>query len=80
MASLCNGDDEMKAYLVWNDEAKEGVVFSDAGDADYAATGFRTIQSGYTLGVSTLADEFREMYADDDEDIQFKVIEIELPE
>lgn len=70
----------MKAYLVWNDETKEGVVFGDAGDADYAATGFRKIQSGYTLGVSTLADEFREMYADDDEDIQFKVIEIELPE
>lgn len=65
----------MKAYLVWNDEAKEGVVFSDADDADYARSGFRTTQ-----GVSTLADEFREIYAEDDEGIEFKVIEIELPD
>jgi hypothetical protein len=62
----------MRAYLVWNENAEEGVVFADENDAIYAATGMNV-----GFGVSTLADEWRETYGEDDEQYEVKEIEIE---
>lgn len=55
-------------YLVWNEAGNECVGFEDREDADYAATGF---DEGN--GVSTLAEAFRETYADDDPDAEFEI-------
>lgn len=59
------------AYIVWNHDAEEGVVFADYGDAKYAATG-RT--SG--MGVSSVADAWRDIYAEDGAKFEIKQIEI----
>lgn len=71
----------MKAYLVWNPDAGdgdgEGVVFTDKPDAKYASTGKLSLG---TFGVSSLADEFREMYAYDEPRKVFPIIEIEVPD
>ena len=61
-------------YLVWNEAGTECVGFDDRADADYAATGF---SSGTGGGVSTLADAFRDVYADDDPAAEFEVTQIE---
>ncbi|WP_045158719.1 hypothetical protein [Stutzerimonas stutzeri] len=61
-----------KVYLVWNSSMTECVGFTDIEDAQYAATGER---APGTLGVSTLADDFRDIYDDDDE---FDMVEIDL--
>lgn len=61
----------MKAFLVWNKEAGEGVVFTDSNDAIYAATGSDT-----PCGVSTLAYEWRDVYGESGE--QYEVQEIEI--
>ncbi|WP_146118118.1 hypothetical protein [Pseudomonas poae] len=61
-------------YLVWNESGTECVGFDDRADADYAATGFASGNGG---GVSTLAEAFRENYADDDPDAEFEITEIE---
>lgn len=67
----------MKAYLVWNPAAGdgEGVVFTDKLDAKYASTGNRQVGS---FGVSSLADEFREMYTYDEPRKVFPIIEIDV--
>lgn len=49
-------------YLVWNDEAKEGIILESLFDAVYAATGKHT-----TAGVSCLAEEWRELYGENGE-------------
>ena len=54
----------MKGFLVtvtFKDKSKEGVFFTRYADAEYAAYGTQS-----TIGVSTLADEFREIYGDED--------------
>jgi hypothetical protein len=60
----------MKAYAVWNEEAGEGVVFADRGDAEYAATG-----RSRSSGLSTVADEWRNIYGENGE--QYDIQEIE---
>lgn len=69
----------MKAYLVWNPDAGqgEGVVFTESREALYASTG-----RGMSLasGVPTLALEFREIYAYDEPDKVFPIIEIQVPD
>lgn len=59
-------------YLVWNEAGSECVGFDDLADASFAATGFSA-----TGEYSTLAEAFRETYADDDPDAEFEVTEIE---
>ena len=59
-------------YLVVAEDAEEGVVFSDYADAVYAATG----DPGEGFGVSTLADEFRNCYAENGESFEIKTIEV----
>ena len=61
----------MKAFLVWNKEAGEGVVFSDRNDAVYAAT-----ERAESFGVSTLADEWRGVYGESGEKYEVREIEI----
>lgn len=48
-------------YLVWNDDRTECVGFTDRRDADAAAGVRRAVESA-----STLAEFFRENYADED--------------
>ncbi|MHA3884606.1 hypothetical protein [Stutzerimonas degradans] len=61
-----------KVYLVWNASMTECVGFTDIKDAQFAATGAR---APGTFGVSTLADEFRDMNDDEDD---FTMVEIDL--
>lgn len=61
-----------KIYLVFVEDAEEGVAFSDYADAVYAATG----DPGEGFGVSTLADEFRNCYGENGELFEIKTIEI----
>lgn len=61
-------------YLVWNSALSECVGFEDREDADYAATGIDCS----TSGVSTLAEAFRETYAEDDPLAEFEVTEHEI--
>lgn len=70
----------MKAYLVWNPDAGdgEGVVFAEESDAKYASTGKRRHLTG--IGIPTLAEEFREIYACDEPRKVFPIIEIEVPD
>ena len=56
-------------YLVWNDDAKEGVVFGCYDDADVALNG-----PGGRNSHSTLAGEFFELYQGS------RLIEIHVPE
>lgn len=58
-------------YLVWNEAGNECVGFDDKADADYAATGFSA-----TGEYSTLAEDFRDLYADDDPDAEFVMTKI----
>ncbi len=65
-----------EVFIVWNERAEEGVVFSDRSDAHYAATG-RPMPG--TFGVSTIGDAFRETFADDEPELQFPIIRATLP-
>ncbi|MEB0108263.1 hypothetical protein [Pseudomonas sp. MH9.3] len=55
-------------YLVWNEAGSECVGFEDLADARFAATGFSA-----TGEYSTLAEAFRDTYADDDADAEFEI-------
>ena len=59
-----------KVWFVWNEQAEEGIVLSERPDAKFAATGRQT-----TIGVSSLAYEWRELFADDDPNIVFAMTE-----
>lgn len=61
----------MKAFLVWNKEAGEGVVFADRNDANFAAR-----PRPAPCGISTLADEWRNIHGESGE--QYPVQEIEI--
>lgn len=63
-----------KAYLVLTECGGEGVMFSNRPDARFAATGYKT---GFDS--STLAETFREIYAYDEPNKQFRMVEIEAP-
>ncbi len=65
----------MKAFLVWNIESDEGLVFTDKHDARYAATGKL---SSNMMGVSTIASEWRDCYAFDDPERIFPIIKIDV--
>jgi hypothetical protein len=60
-------------YLVFSKEYGDGVAFDNISDAQYAATG--KPPSGQ-LGVSTIASEWREYYAENNEQYEIKEIEI----
>lgn len=60
-----------QAYMVWNEDAQEGVIFDDYKDAQYAATG-----KAQGLGVSTIADAWRDTYGEDGEQYAIKAVEI----
>jgi len=62
-------------YLVWNVPGSECVGFDDREDAEYAATG---IDCSTSVGVSTLADAFRETFAYDEPDAEFQITEVEI--
>jgi len=62
----------MKAYLVWDAEATEGVVFLSYNDARYAATGKSLRQD-----TSEIADYFRLNVPDEQ---IFKIKDIEISE
>lgn len=61
-----------KIYLVWNEARSECVGFDDLADASFASTGFTA-----TGEYSTLAEAFRDTYADDDPGAEFEITEIE---
>ena len=65
----------MKAYLVWNAEAGEGVVFDDKTDATYAATG----DDQGKFSVCTLAWRWRD-HACEEDDTTYPITEIEMPD
>jgi len=65
----------MKVQMVWNAQANEGICFTDKTDARFAATG--RINSS-TIGVSTIASEWRDSYAFDDPERIFPIIEIDV--
>ncbi len=62
-----------KVFIVYCEESDEGVVFGSKEDAKYAATG---IESGILPGVSSLADSWRQQFAEDNQ--QFEVKEVEI--
>jgi hypothetical protein len=59
-----------KAWFIYNEEAEEGIVLCDISDAVFAAKGRQV-----NIGVSCVADHWRELYADDESDIEFPMIE-----
>lgn len=63
-----------KMWLVWNKAMNECAGFDDYGDAYFASTG--SVEYVTSCGVSALADEFREMYEDDQDLV---ITEIEVP-
>ncbi len=75
-AQLAQGATGKEVFIVWNERAEEGVVFTDRSDAHYAATG-RPMPG--TFGVSTIGDAFRETFADDAPELQFPMIRATLP-
>jgi hypothetical protein len=60
----------MKAYLVWDNEQAEGVIFAEYEEAKFAATGWAVREM-----VSPLADDFRKNVGDD----VFKVRVVDIP-
>ena len=62
-----------KVFLVWNETMTECVGFTDAADAKFASTG----DSG-GMPYSSLADSFRDLYAEDAEDEELTMVEIDL--
>lgn len=60
-------------YLVWNKSHSECVGFDDKQDAKYASTGRQT-----SLGYSSLAGEFREVYEDEIGEGNFDITEIKI--
>ena len=53
--------DKNKYWIVMSDAIGEGVLFDNETDAKYAKTG-QGVGGGF--GVSTLAEEFRNLYGD----------------
>jgi hypothetical protein len=60
-------------FIVFSYTAGEGVVFDDKNDAAYAATGEKHC---FAPGISSLAQEWRDLYAENNE--QFEIIEKEI--
>lgn len=58
-------------YLVMNRPEDEGLVFMDRQDATYAATG-----QAMSIGVSTIADAWRDTYGEDGE--RFKIRKVRV--
>lgn len=65
----------MKAFLVYNLEAGEGVVFDSESDAHYAATGDDPHDPDLP-GVSCIAKEWRKIYGEDGQEFEIEVIDI----
>lgn len=68
-----------KFYVVWNNSKTEGFITNSPDDAEVAASGFI---SG--VSCSSLANAFREVYADedmdeDDCDQEFSIEEVDIP-
>lgn len=63
LAAVVGDEPDLTAcwHAVVNEAGNEGVIFKDRRDARYALTG---IVTPLMLGTSTLADAFRECYAD----------------
>ena len=69
-------------YIVWNCKRNEAYVTDDHGDAKYAA-GLSSGPAPGKLGVSTLAEAFRECYYHDpmiDDEPQVAPLEVESME
>ena len=62
-----------KFYVVFNKAKDEGVVFADKKDAQFASTG--EVSMGM-IGVSSMADFFRECNEDDGGELPMYDIEI----
>lgn len=68
-----------KMYLVFNPAMNESAGFDDPNDAHYCSTGKAQLTAP-TFGVSTLAEAFRDLYAEEEYSILPLVeIEAELP-
>lgn len=61
----------IESYLVWSDDMQQGIVLADYQDARYAATGETN-----RMGVSSLADAWRERYGEDGEQYEIKKVQI----
>ena len=65
-----------KFYVVFNEAKNEGVIFKDKKDAIFASKG--EISPGM-FGVSSIADCFRECYADEDTgDIELPMYDVSI--
>lgn len=62
-----------KMWLVWNPKKTECVGFDNEQDAQDTAY-------GQSCSLPTIGDQFRETYADDDEDAVFIIQEVDVPE
>jgi len=62
-----------KVFLVWNENKSECVGFTDEDDAKQAA-GKKRLSNP----CSALAEQWRELYADDEPQIKFKIQEVEV--
>lgn len=60
----------MKAYLVWDNEQAEGVLFAEYEEAKFAATGWAAREM-----VSPLADDFRNIVGNE----VFEVRIVDIP-
>ncbi len=60
-------------YLVWNKNRTECVGFTDKDDA-YEASGRKRLGNP----CASLAEQWRELYADDEPKIKFEVQEVEV--
>ena len=68
-----------KMYLVFNPAMNESAGFDDLNDAQYCSTGKAKLLPPH-YGVSTLAEAFRDLYADEEDSVLPLVeIEAELP-
>lgn len=62
-----------KAYLVWNENRTECVGFTDKDDAEQAA-GVKRMRNP----CATLAEAWRETYADDEPKLKFKIQQVDV--
>lgn len=66
----------MRYYIVWNPTRTEGFITNDAGDAEYARTGFQE-----EMAVSTAGQAFRDAYCEEDDDsTELPMTELNVPD
>ncbi len=61
-------------WICWNEGRTEGFITSDASDAAQCSDGM------FENPRSTVGEAFREIYADDDEDIELQTERVVLPD